>query len=180
MSLGDIEIEVVEAPITFKIQETWPAGADGATWPAGADGADWLDGERGPKGEGIPQGGSTGEFLKKTWDGDYEVGFAPLINDTGWIVPTLLNGWVNFDWSHQWARYRRIGGVVYVQGLVKFGSSGIIFLLPEGFHPNNKLLHATVCNANAFCRIDVDPDGTIRLEWRYSNWWVSINMSFII
>ena len=58
MSLGDIEIEVVEesievtvekAPITFEIQETWPAGrdgSDGATWPAGADGADgndWAD-----------------------------------------------------------------------------------------------------------------------------------------
>jgi hypothetical protein len=42
MSLGDIEIEVVEAPITFEIKETWPAGADGADWSDGADGADYV------------------------------------------------------------------------------------------------------------------------------------------
>jgi len=62
MSLGDIEIEVVEesievtvekAPITFEIQETWPAGrdgSDGATWPAGADGATWPAGADGADG----------------------------------------------------------------------------------------------------------------------------------
>lgn len=57
--------------------------------------------------------------------------------DTGWLFPTLLNGWVNYtapgvDWGV--ASYRKIGNVVFIKGLIKSGS-GVIFVLPAGFRP---------------------------------------------
>ena len=84
------------------------------------------------------------------------------VPDTGWQVPTLLNGWTNFGVSYQTARYRRKGGVVYIQGLLKDGTTGVsIFNLPVGFRPAAKLQVPTILGGGAVGRIDIEPDGNI-------------------
>lgn len=55
--------------------------------------------------------------------------------DTGWIAPTLLNGWTNYGAPWSTAGYRRKNGIVYLRGLVANGSKTNvpIFTLPAGF-----------------------------------------------
>lgn len=56
--------------------------------------------------------------------------------DSGWITPTLLNGWVDYGSGWETARFRKKNGIVYLRGLIKNGStSATIFQLPPGFRP---------------------------------------------
>lgn len=72
-------------------------GADGATGPAGADGANGADGADGADGEGVPVGGSGGEFLKKTTGADFDTewgGIDYLTGDLGADVTiSVANTW---------------------------------------------------------------------------------------
>jgi hypothetical protein len=56
-----------------------------------------------------------------------------------WInVTTFLNSWVNYGGADQVARYRRIGDMVYVEGVVRAGPTNgwtTVFNLPIGFRP---------------------------------------------
>lgn len=55
-------------------------------------------------------------------------------DNTGWVAPTLLNGWANFGSGFRPTAYRRINGEVEIRGTVKSGT-GVIFNLPAGFRP---------------------------------------------
>ncbi len=84
------------------------------------------------------------------------------LDDSGWTAPTLLNSWANFGAPYQTARYRRFGGVVYIQGEVKTGANGtVIFTLPTGFRPPNDLQVATVLSGGAIGRVDIQADGDV-------------------
>jgi hypothetical protein len=81
-----------------------------------------------------------------------------LEEDSGWVAPTLLNGWVNYDAIYGPTGYRRKNGVVYLRGLVKDGTlSTAIFTLPVGFRPVSPpiRLFATLAD-DLVNRIDVD------------------------
>lgn len=54
-----------------------------------------------------------------------------LIDDTGWITPTLGNSWT----AVTAVQYRRYRGVVYLRGRATGGASGSAFNLPTGFRP---------------------------------------------
>ena len=61
--------------------------------------------------------------------------YQPKIYDSGWIYPTLENGWVAYDEGRRF-KYRKIGEVVYIQGSIKGGThKSVICTLPEGFRP---------------------------------------------
>lgn len=55
-----------------------PAGATGATGPQGPAGATGATGPQGPAGQGVPTGGTTGQFLRKSSGTDYDTGWATL------------------------------------------------------------------------------------------------------
>lgn len=83
--------------------------------------------------------------------------------DTGWIYPTMGNSWVNFDGGYQTARYRRINGIVYVQGLIKSGVIGTTaFTLNEGFRPAATIMISAVDGSNtANGRLDILSGGAV-------------------
>lgn len=61
--------------------------------------------------------------------------YQPKLYDSGWIYPTLENGWEAYDDGRPF-KYRKIGDVVYLQGSVKGGThKGVLFTMPEGFRP---------------------------------------------
>ena len=61
--------------------------------------------------------------------------YQPKIYDSGWIYPTLENGWEAYDDGRPF-KYRKIGEVVYLQGSVKNGTNkGVLFTMPAGFRP---------------------------------------------
>ena len=64
--------------------------------------------------------------------------------DTGWIqVTEFLNEAGNYNPLFP-VSYRKIGKVVYLNGLLKGGSKGIQFVLPEGFRPKG-VYNAWIC-----------------------------------
>lgn len=80
--------------------------------------------------------------------------------DTDWINATLNVGWENYGGGFTVARYRRLSGIVYLQGLVRFGS-GVIFQLQDGFKPSGGTLIFDVDDAGSNSRIDVDSNGNV-------------------
>jgi len=82
------------------------------------------------------------------------------VPDTGWQVPTLLNGWTNYGGGFQGARYRRKDGVVYVQGRINDGTEGVSVLnLPAGFRPTASLEVPVILYAGAAGRLEVRTNG---------------------
>lgn len=100
--------------------------------------------------------------------------------DTGWITPTLLNGWVNYGGGYAGAAYRRIGNVVYVRGLVKSGTMGAnVFELPTAWAPLERLIFPSVSN-NAIGRVDVvQTTGGVNAQ-SGSNAWISLCLTYCL
>jgi hypothetical protein len=97
----------------------------------------------------------------------------------GWVAPTLLNAWVNYDvTTFNAAGYRRVGGMVVLRGLVKSGTINTpIFNLPAAFRPARENILATVSN-DLFGEARVTSVGDVRCTVG-SNTWVSLdNLGF--
>jgi hypothetical protein len=63
-----------------------------------------------------------------------------LLTPTAWTALPLLNGWVAAGGNMQTPRYRKIGDLVYLEGLVKSGSLALPAAnLPVGFRPPKQI-----------------------------------------
>jgi hypothetical protein len=101
--------------------------------------------------------------------------------DTGWLVPTLLNGWVAYNngYGSDGVRYKRYpNGLVEVQGVVFSGASADVASLPVGFRPVNSVLTVQFSNS-LLGRVDVRPSGFITARAPYSNIWLTVNFTFM-
>lgn len=95
----------------------------------------------------------TGAFYDRT-------GSAWVIQDTGWVDATLLNGWVNIAGDP--VRYRRRGGVVYMSGRASGGTATTVLTLGVGFRPGPSIRAvARVGTGNSICYIETHPYGTV-------------------
>jgi len=99
--------------------------------------------------------------------------------ETPWIDATYENGWITHSTTYSHARYKRIGNVVHIDGLVKDGTNNnAIFRLPVGFRPSKRLIKTSMHNNGSF-RLDVLTDGRV-LPIAGGTTWVSINLSFAV
>lgn len=74
---------------------------------------------------------------------------------TAWTAPTFQNGWVNFSAAYQGARYRKVGDVVEIEGLIMSGTlAAPMFTLPAGFRPPLNMQFATT-SGNLFAAFSV-------------------------
>jgi len=83
-------------------------------------------GARGPEGPQGPQGPAGPE------------GPPGPVPDSGWQAITFVNGWRNFAGPWAIGRYRKIGVILYLSGLVATGTQTtqtVIFNLPVGYRP---------------------------------------------
>lgn len=95
--------------------------------------------------------------------------------DTGWIAPSLLNGWMDYGDIWEPAAYRRIGRIVYLRGLIKNGNVGsTIFNLLDGFRPSTNTHSVTVGNG-AVGIVNVMADGRVNHN-QGSNAWFSLQI----
>lgn len=79
---------------------------------------------------------------------------------TPWVAPTFTNGWSDYAGGNQTARYRKIGDIVYIEGMIKGGTVGTsAFTLPVGYRPLLKQQFPGMAGA-AFAVIVIDPAGT--------------------
>lgn len=99
------------------------------------------------------------------------------ITPTAWVAPTLLNSWVNhLPGTNQIARYRKIGDIVYIEGLIKNGTSGAsALLLPVGYRPSFDTYFATNANGS-YGSIGVLANGNVNVTG--STTYLSINCLF--
>lgn len=102
---------------------------------------------------------------------------------TGWVIPTLLNGWVEYDApgsGYRGPRYKLLSnGQVEIQGLVKNGTAAQIFQLPAAYRPGagEDLVFATMTNPDTVGRLDITTAGYVQMNIG-SNLWFSINCTF--
>jgi len=106
------------------------------------------------------------------------------IEDSGWIfvgdtgAPAFENSWVDYGSTFGSPRFRKINGIVHMEGLIKDGTVGsTAFTLPAGYRPYNRLIIASQAS-NALGRLDVLEDGSVA-PWAGSNSWFSITCSFV-
>jgi hypothetical protein len=112
-------------------------------------------------------------------DRELEAHLRSTTSTTAWITPTLVNSWLNYGFGFRTARYRKIGDITYIEGLVKLGATGTtIFTLPEGFRPPENMLWAGITDPNVFARLDVMSDGRVIVYFTGTNLYASINCSF--
>lgn len=90
--------------------------------------------------------------------------------DTGWHnvgaagEPVFQSSWVNFGGIYVPARFRKVGGIVTVEGMVKSGIvPNAIFTLPAGYRPSIRLYFGGVVQS-AFARLDVLATGEIAFQ----------------
>lgn len=112
--------------------------------------------------------------LEKHWQSiesvlAFEIGnpSKPAANIQPWTTVTPLNGFTLFNISpYQNARYQKdAAGFVHLEGLLSIPSTisnSMICTLPAGFCPAGQLVFPAVSN-NAFCRVDVFPNGNVSL-----------------
>jgi hypothetical protein len=99
-----------------------------------------------------------------------------------WHTPTYENSWAAYTTdSYAGLRWRyEPGRVVRLDGAVTGGTlAAVIFTLPEAARPASRVTLTAVSN-NAFCRVDVAPDGSVSHVTGGSNAWVAICASFPI
>lgn len=107
------------------------------------------------------------------WDGRVEV---------GWVTPTFLNSWVDFDSTGAvaaTAAYRIDGNVVRLRGTVSSGSSGFsIFILPAGLRPSMQQQWVVPTNGGTG-RVDVHTGGQVVLEVIHSGTNAAVSLDAI-
>lgn len=91
----------------------------------------------------------------------------PFVSDSGWVAATLQNGWTNYGSGYQEARYRKVGGEVYLEGTISPGtttSGTAVFTLPTDMRPVSYLrVTASSNNASGFTRFEVNPNGSFQI-----------------
>ena len=122
-------------------------------------------------------------FYVRTFDGTSWTAWSIFeeLTDTGWIAPSLQNGWVNYSpasgGDYAQAGYRKRNGLVYIKGLIKSGTiatSTLIFTLPTGYKPVERVVNVCLGNA-AVARVDVLTDGTVVTQAGVSAAFTSLN-----
>ena len=87
---------------------------------------------------------------------------AHLLADTGWITPTLVNGWSSV--ATQTVQYRRLNGVVMCRGRGTGGTTNTMFTLPAGFRPGQAFTQTVMDGPStpvSVCRVVFETNGTI-------------------
>lgn len=98
--------------------------------------------------------------------------------ETEWIDMDYENSWENYNSGNVVGSYKRdANGMVFLRGLVKNGTGIRICYLPEGFRPIEQYICAGVTSSSVFCRISIDPDGTVEAVG-YSSSYVSVSGIF--
>ncbi len=110
------------------------------------------------------------------------------IANTPWIPLTLQNGWLPLQGYHN-AIYRKINGVVYVEGVITAGAWGdtsVIANLPAGYRPSEDQVSvapisgSTLGGITAQSRIALWPDGALRIYGITGNGDIGIKSSWVI
>jgi hypothetical protein len=98
----------------------------------------------------------------KSVNGQTGVVTIPVVQDSGWTNITLAGTFVNFGAPNEVARYRKKGGVVYLEGVIRAGAAGTaITTLPPGFRPANTITFIACTSSATPARISIASTGVV-------------------
>jgi hypothetical protein len=100
------------------------------------------------------------------------------IADSGWIAPTLQNGWVDFGTGFATAGYRKIGNQVMLRGVIKGGTTTIntvLFTLPAGYYDSTGHHVFNCLNNGESIRVDIRDNGDVRFAATASAIYISLD-----
>lgn len=95
------------------------------------------------------------------------------ISQPAWIAPTLLNSWVNFATTYNYATGYFVDnfGFVHIEGRLSGGTSGTVaFTLPVGYRPTKDFLVVIATNTNAFGTAFIKATGDVVLYFASGTW----------
>lgn len=102
-----------------------------------------------------------------------------------WYTPTLQNGWVPFDTtpgSYSTPAYTKTNAnIIALKGVIRDGNANLdttIMTLPVGYRPTHRLVFQTESTGQA-SRIDVLPNGEVRVNRATSGWITLDNIRFV-
>ena len=109
-------------------------------------------------------------------------------DDTGWITPTLEDGWTHWNTGSWQIQYRRIGKIVQVRGLGKWNNASdsgkVVFYLPPSCRPPKNNLWMTMQGDPGYLygrtRLDVRTDGGVWIQDCRQNTWHSVTCTFMV
>ena len=123
-------------------------------------------------------GGTTGLTIDSSGDLTFTGSNTVTPTDSGWITATLNSGFTHYSSPYGPVKYRKIGNIVNIQGIVNQATADqTVFTLPTGFRPERRVIVA-VMNANALGRLDIDPNGNVIQDVISSSSWFSLNCTF--
>lgn len=105
-------------------------------------------------------------------------------NDSGWIIPTLNSPYTHYSSPYGDVRYRKIGDIVHIQGLLNVNSAiggNVIFALPSGYAPPLQIITSQKNGNTGEARVDVETNGNVTMVNAASNTtWLSVFMTFMV
>lgn len=99
-----------------------------------------------------------------------------------WTNLGLQNSWVAYGGFSSPQYTKGSDNIVRLKGLIRSGSTtnGVVVAnLPAGYRPKERVLLAALCNPQAYCRIDVLPNGNVELYLANSGWTSLDNITFL-
>ncbi|MNH49901.1 hypothetical protein D3C73_14940 [compost metagenome] len=106
------------------------------------------------------------------------------VTPSGWQTPALQNGWVTYDGGAFFATPQYIKGsdnIVRMKGIIKSGNTAngtVVLNLPAGYRPKERVLSTSVC-ADAYCRVDILPNGDVELYLTSATWTTLDSVTFL-
>jgi len=98
--------------------------------------------------------------------------------DSGWITPTLNSPYSNYGGPYGPVKYRKVGVIVNIQGLISNASQGVVFTLPAGFRPDRQVVFFPVVANGGDARFDVRQNGDVFIDTTPTSSWFSFACTF--
>lgn len=97
-----------------------------------------------------------------------------------WQALTFSGNWINYGEDWQTARFKKVGSVVSIQGLIKSGTMGsVVGNLPEGFRPGGGKIIFSAQTDTGQGRVDVEQNGNIVAQGGGTGYFSLSNIQFI-
>nr|WP_319218572.1 hypothetical protein [uncultured Trichococcus sp.] len=94
-----------------------------------------------------------------------------------WIAPTILNG-VTTDSSYPVKYFKDEFGIVRIRGQLYSTADTIMFTLPVGYRPSQRMMFPVVAGTLVFGIVAVDIDGTVKARTNLSVYGILDSISF--
>lgn len=100
--------------------------------------------------------------------------------ETAWVQPTLSSGWVQYGGGYDHCKYKRdVSNMVHLKGMIKTGTVGTLFTLPEGFRPPTTVICIAHCRglntAPQNVEIRITNLGVVSIQNIPDNNWLSLH-----